>query len=211
MRSARDLGAVSRAVRANRPSSDSAGSKHPRVGSCPGRRCHRRRHEQDRGPRADREREQVREDERGQANAGECRRCSCSMTSRPGLDAPEAADQQHDAPQGAGAGASRDRIAGDQRTGGDRRCGHGAHWAQRSARSVATLRRGRPRDERLQHGEVGARRPAVGVRSNGETTSVLRYARRAPVAQWSTVLFGEPKSSGLSSRRPRVRFPPGAF
>ena len=33
----------------------------------------------------------------------------------------------------------------------------------------------------------------------------------APVAQWSTVLFGEPKSSGLSSRRPRVRFPPGAL
>ena len=35
--------------------------------------------------------------------------------------------------------------------------------------------------------------------------------RQAPVAQWSTVLFGEPKSSGLSSRRPRVRFPPGAL
>src|SRR5436305_1290604 len=50
---------------------------------------------------------------------------------------------------------------------------------------------------------------------------VLRLGRRqrqgptpaqcAPVAQWSTVLFGEPKSSGLSSRRPRVRFPPGAL
>lgn len=39
---------------------------------------------------------------------------------------------------------------------------------------------------------------------------MLRYGLRAPVAQWSTVLFGEPKSSGLSSRRPRVRFPPGA-
>src|SRR2546421_13109963 len=36
-------------------------------------------------------------------------------------------------------------------------------------------------------------------------------ASSAPVAQWSTVLFGEPKSSGLSSRRPRVRFPPGAL
>jgi len=108
------------------------------VGSCPGRRCHRRSHEQDRGPRADRKREQVREDERGQANAGECRRCSCSMTSSPGVDAPEAADQQHDAPQGARAGADGDRIAGDQRAGGDRRCGRGAHWEQRSARSAAT-------------------------------------------------------------------------
>src|SRR6478736_3728972 len=40
---------------------------------------------------------------------------------------------------------------------------------------------------------------------------VADAVQRAPVAQWSTVLFGEPKSSGLSSRRPRVRFPPGAL
>ena len=80
---------------------------------------------------------------------------------------------------------------------------------------------GRRRGTRGQAPRLGAR---TASRSRGGCTrpapACLDYAgaavgsqaerQRAPVAQWSTVLFGEPKSSGLSSRRPRVRFPPGA-
>ncbi len=52
-----------------------------------------------------------------------------------------------------------------------------------------------------------AARALLRIGSRSQTSS----GQHAPVAQWSTVLFGEPKSSGLSSRRPRVRFPPGAL
>ena len=39
----------------------------------------------------------------------------------------------------------------------------------------------------------------------------IKYTRRAPVAQWSTVPSRGPKSVGLSSRRSRVRFSSGAL
>ena len=58
-----------------------------------------------------------------------------------------------------------------------------------------------------------ARARALGCVEYGAPGGFARAQQqhRAPVAQWSTGLFGVPKSSGLSSRRPRVRFPPGAL
>ena len=70
-------------------------------------------------------------------------------------------------------------------------------------------RAGRPARKR----RFSCSRPRPGVRrirSPGGFAGAGQQ-HRAPVAQWSTGLFGVPKSSGLSSRRPRVRFPPGAF
>ena len=120
----------------SRTSAPASGSDRPRVRLGPGRRCHRRSREQYRGPGSDRQREQVREDERAQSHACEGRRCPRSVTPRPGLDAPEATDQQNDAPERPRTGARRDCVADDQGAARDRRCGHGTHARQRSAVSV---------------------------------------------------------------------------
>ena len=143
------------AAHRSRTSAPVSGSDRPRVRLCPGRRCHRRSREQHRGPGSDRQREHVREDERAQSHAGEGRGCPRSVTPRPGLHAPEAADQQNDAPERSRTGARRDRVADDQGAARDRRCGRGAHARQRSAVSSALLDlqdlhpRDRPRDHEL--------------------------------------------------------------
>lgn len=56
---------------------------------------------------------------------------------------------------------------------------------------------------------TGARGRMRSLRDNLAEGRAKR-ALNAPVAQWSTVLHGEPKSGGLSNRRSGVRFSPGA-
>ena len=68
-----------------------------------------------------------------------------------------------------------------------------------TARSCSTRCTRRSTAERRQHpGHTPAVHP-----------STMRAEPHAPVAQWSTATYGVPKSSGLSSRRSGVRFPPG--
>ena len=97
--------------------------------------------------------------------------------------------------------------------------GRGSLRAQHGAQ-----RRVAQRGRSLPEGELPAGRPggSCSTRSTRQSrserptpaahpTTMRAQAIHAPVAQWSTATYGVPKSSGLSSRRSRVRFPPGAL
>ncbi len=118
---------------------------------------------------------------------------------------------RRDRGQALGAPARRDREARGR-----------AVAAGSSKRGPGHLRAARPRACAGRSAQVAASSCGASLQDSPRRAG-LRTIRRsgptrpeqsqysAPVAQWSTVLFGEPKSSGLSSRRPRVRFPPGAL
>jgi hypothetical protein len=116
-----------------------ARSDRMRVGVGPDRHGHRHGDEEHRRPGSDRQREKVREDKRSQAQARERHGCLCSMTPIPGLETPEAADEQDDASEGPRARAGGDRVADDQRAARDGGCGREAHAGQGSAAGASAM------------------------------------------------------------------------
>src|ERR1700691_736583 len=120
------------------------GIRAARVGPHPSRDRHPTRNAQHRRPGADRERQQVREDEREQAHAEQPQCRPRAVPLHPDPTAPRSADQQDDPAEGPRAGADRDGVAEDQGPGREWRCGRDSHIVQPNVLSIPHDRSGGP-------------------------------------------------------------------